>query len=344
MLVKQIIVAILVVIVSSAITWRNMNKYVEKGVIISATDEVLYEVETGSTLTRVAADLNSLHLVDYPKFLVIYARCNNLTAIKAGEYRITKGESLLGLLQRFGEGDVVKYQVTIPEGWNFKQVLAELKQKPKLAHKLNDLPDEKIIVELGLKIDSLEGRFFPDTYQYQPGSSDVELLLTAHNRMEAMLEKLWPTRATDLPYATPYEALIMASIVEKESGIATERPDIAGVFVERLRQGMRLQTDPTVIYGLGDAYDGNLKREQLKQPTPYNTYVNLGLPPTPIALPSEGAIAAALNPRIEGYLYFVAKGDGSHHFTRTLEEHLEAVKLYQITQRSKDYRSSPLVQ
>jgi UPF0755 protein len=263
--------------------------------------------------------------------------------IKAGEYRLPAGTTpreMVGMLVR---GNVINYDVTLIEGWTYRQALQELHSQAKLGKKLLEDSDMDLLRKLGLdeKYPHPEGLFFPDTYQYQRGETDVDILLRAHSRLLNVLDTQWASRATNLPYDNKYQALIMASIVEKETGLASERPDIAGVFVRRLQKGMRLQTDPTVIYGLGDSYQGNLTRKHLVTPGPYNSYTNAGLPPTPIALVGEAAIEAALHPADSNSLYFVAKGDGSHYFSQTLEEHINAVRKFQIKQRSSQYRSAP---
>ncbi|HEX8543689.1 MAG TPA: endolytic transglycosylase MltG, partial [Pseudomonas sp.] len=226
------------------------------------------------------------------------------------------------------------------EGWNFRQVRAALAKQPKLEQALTGLSDNELMAKLGHPDVYPEGRFFPDTYRYVRGMTDVELLKQAYNRLDEVLDEEWAKRAADVPYVDPYQALIMASLVEKETGVPQERGQIAGVFVRRLRLGMLLQTDPTVIYGLGERYNGKLTRAHLKEATPYNTYVIAGLPPTPISLVGREAIHAALNPVSGSSLYFVARGDGSHVFSADLDAHNAAVREYQLKRRA-DYRSSP---
>jgi len=230
------------------------------------------------------------------------------------------------------------------EGWTFQQALNHLQEQEKLSATLAGLNAQQLSAALALEGLNPEGLFFPDTYQYVYGDSDVTILKRARKLMTEVLDEAWSNRAESLPYNSAYEALIMASIVERESGHASEREDIAGVFVRRLRKGMRLQTDPTVIYGMGVAYDGNLRKKDLRKPTPYNTYVIKGLPPTPIALPGKEAIEATMHPAPGDALYFVAKGDGSHQFSASLEEHNRAVQHYQVKARTSDYRSAPATQ
>jgi UPF0755 protein len=244
------------------------------------------------------------------------------------------------LLDLLISGKVVNYQITFPEGLSFKEWRSILAKQPKLTKKLPGLTVQELLQQLSLGNNHPEGWFFPDTYLYTAGDSDYDILLQAYTRMRKILAEEWKNKSEDLPFSTPYEALILASIVEKETGVGSERGEIAGVFVRRLKKGMRLQTDPTVIYGLGDKYQGNITRSHLKQPTPYNTYVINGLPPTPIAMPGQDAIHAALHPVKGKSLYFVAKGDGSHYFSATFKEHVQAVKRYQLKRRS-NYRSSP---
>ena len=223
--------------------------------------------------------------------------------------------------------------MTLIEGWNLRQVRSALAANPKLKHDTAALTDADLAVRLSLPYPSPEGWLYPDTYHFAPGTSEWSIIERAHRLMAARLQSEWEKRAADVPYAGPYEALIMASIVEKETGRASDRPLIASVFVNRLRVGMKLQTDPTVIYGLGAAFDGNLRKKDLVTDGPYNTYLRSGLPPTPIAMPGQGALQAALNPARSGAFYFVARGDGSSHFSRTLEEHERAVTKYQRTRK-----------
>jgi UPF0755 protein len=245
-----------------------------------------------------------------------------------------------GLIDLWKRGEMVQYSVTLVEGWNFRQVRAALAKEEKLDHTLEGLSDTQVMEKLGHGGIFPEGRFFPDTYRFVRGMTDVELLKIAYDRLNEVLAKEWEQRAPDAPYTEPYQALIMASLVEKETGVPQERGQIAGVFVRRMAMGMLLQTDPTVIYGLGDRYSGKLTRAHLKEPTPYNTYVIAGLPPTPIAMVGREAIHAALNPVAGNSLYFVARGDGSHVFSDDLDAHNSAVREFQLKRRA-DYRSSP---
>jgi len=237
----------------------------------------------------------------------------------------------------------VQYNLTLVEGWTFRQVRAAVAKHEKIKHTLDGLSDAEVMDKLGHTGVFPEGRFFPDTYRFVRGMTDVELLQQAYMRLDEVLAKEWAERSTDLPYRDPYQALIMASLVEKETGIPQERGQIAGVFVRRMRLGMMLQTDPTVIYGMGERYNGKITRADLREPTPYNTYTMTGLPPTPIAMVGREAIHAALNPSNGTSLYFVARGDGSHVFSDDLDDHNSAVREFQLKRRS-DYRSSPAPQ
>ncbi|WOX05711.1 endolytic transglycosylase MltG [Microbulbifer pacificus] len=298
------------------------------------------DVEPGSNLSRVLTRLQEQGVVRSPLWVRVYARVKEQGSIHPGEYMIPAGSNAMDLVARLHRGDVTRYRVTLVEGWTFQQALAQIRN----AKRIKSTQDGETVASAAaaLGIDgNPEGRIFPDTYVYRSGSSDLDLLRQAHERMENVLAEEWQQRAEGLPYNNPYEALIMASIVEKETGVPWERDEIAGVFVRRLGKGMRLQTDPTVIYGLGDSYDGNLRRSHLRAATPYNTYVISGMPPTPIALPGREAIRAAMHPKAGESLYFVAKGDGSHHFSATLSEHNRAVQEFQLKRRS-DYRSAPV--
>lgn len=305
------------------------------------------ELERGQNIYHVARQLKSEGLLENTRTFVYYARYMNVASkIKAGEYRLEAPLSLHQILDKLVEGDVVQYSVTLVEGQTVRDYINKLLAHPDLvkSEKLKTAAKDlnQLMALLGKEGVHPEGQFFPDTYFFTKGEAALDILKRANQRMDAVLAEEWKNRAKGLPYESPYEALIMASIVEKETGVPEERADIAGVFVRRLQKGMRLQTDPTVIYGLGDAYKGNIKRKHLSQKTPYNTYVIKGLPPTPIANPGREAIHAALHPADGKALYFVAKGDGSHVFSNTLSEHNKAVRQYQLKRRS-DYRSAPKV-
>jgi UPF0755 protein len=237
-------------------------------------------------------------------------------------------------------GDTKHWYVQFIEGWTFKDMRAALAQAERLQKVTGEWTSEQVMAAVGTEGEHPEGRFFPDTYAFTSSETDLDLLKRAFNRMETVLAEEWAAREEGLPYDNPYEALIMASIVERETGAPHEREQVAGVFVRRLQKGMRLQTDPTVIYGMGDSYQGRIGRKDLRTHTPYNTYRINGLPPTPIALPGREAIHAALHPDDGDALYFVARGDGTHKFSRTLAEHQKAVREFQLNRR-EDYRSSP---
>jgi UPF0755 protein len=308
---------------------------------LNLTQEQLLDVPAGSTPTGVLNRLQADGVIKDAFWLRLYWRFNlSDQSFHSGEYRMTPAmdaKALLGLWQR---GEVVQYSLTLVEGWNFRQVRAALAKQLKLEQNLAGLSDTELMARLGHADVFPEGRFFPDTYRYVRGMSDVDLLKQAYNRLDEVLAEEWTRRAADVPYVDPYHALIMASLVEKETGVPQERAQIAGVFVRRLEMGMLLQTDPTVIYGLGERYNGKLTRASLKEPTPYNTYVIAGLPPTPISLVGREAIHAALNPVPGSSLYFVARGDGSHVFSADLDAHNNAVREFQLKRRA-DYRSSP---
>jgi UPF0755 protein len=262
-----------------------------------------------------------------------------LSKLRPGIYLVQGPLTAVQLLQKLGSLEPVN-RLTVVEGTTFHALLATLAQRPDLTHELAGKSDSEIMAALELKETYPEGLFAPDTYDIAPGDSDAYTLKRLYQRQQKLLEQAWAGRAPDLPYRNAYEALIMASIVEKETGAAAERPKIAGVFLRRLRTRMRLQTDPTVIYGLGLAYDGHLSRADLQNPTPYNTYVIDGLPPTPIALPGQAAIQAALHPADGDSFYFVARGDGTHQFSATLAEQSQAVREYQL-HRVEGYHSAP---
>ncbi|MEQ1661373.1 MAG: endolytic transglycosylase MltG [Thiobacillus sp.] len=250
-------------------------------------------------------------------------------ALKVGVYTLDTPLTPLALYTKLEKGEVSQAVFQFIEGWRWRDVKAALAAQTRLQHDSAEMDEAALLQALGAEEKHIEGVLFPDTYFYAPHSTDLDVLRRAYRLQREKLQAAWDNRAPGLPYRTPYEALIMASIIEKETGAAFERPRIAGVFLNRMRIGMRLQTDPTVIYGLGETFDGNLRKVDLQRDTPYNTYTRAGLPPTPIAMPSEAAILAALNPAQTDALYFVARGDGTHVFTSTLEAHNRAVNRYQ---------------
>lgn len=293
--------------------------------------EDVYLLEPGSSLTRVANDLESRGHLDSAFALRLAARWQGIGgAIQSGEYQLQPGMSAQDLLNDMVNGRTIQYRVTVVEGWTLAQALAAIQNARHVEQQLAaGASYREIAVAMGLDIEHPEGQIFPDTYFYTRGTSDIELLRRGHERLQEVLNSAWDNRLGALPYESPYDALIMASIIEKESAASSERGHIAGVFIRRLEQGMRLQSDPTVIYGLGDEFDGNLTRVHLQTTTDYNTYRINGLPPTPIALAGRDSIEASLNPLPSDYLYFVSRGDGSHQFSSTLEEHNAAVNQYQ---------------
>lgn len=267
-------------------------------------------------------------------YLRVYARLNRLASrLKAGEYVLAPSITPRGLLDQIVAGRVIQYSLTVVEGWTFRQLRRALADHPKLKQTLRDASDADIMARLGRPGEHPEGWFLPDTYHFPNGFSDEAFLRRALAAMDRQLREAWNRRSPDSPLSVPYQALILASIVEKETALPAERPEVAGVFARRLRRGMLLQTDPTVIYGLGEAFDGNLRRADLTHDNPYNTYTHKGLPPTPIALPSAGALAAAVNPAPGDTLYFVATGKGGHVFSTTLDEHNRAVRRYQLKRK-----------
>ena len=294
-----------------------------------------FDVPQGASLRTVLQDLESRELIRSAQRLEWYLRCcwrgDMGKGIKAGRYRFLPGEHPLVILRNMVDGKVVTEQITILEGWTFAQMRRHLTRARELRQTITDYTDEDIMRELGVPDVPAEGRFAPDTYVYAPGvTTDMQIIRLAYEAQRRNLYEAWDTRQPGLPIRTPEEALVLASIIEKETGLASERARVAGVFVNRLRVNMRLQSDPTVIYGMGERYDGNIRRSDLRRDTPWNTYTRAGLPPTPIALPGREAIFAALNPEHTDAIFFVAIGDGSggHYFSTTLAEHNAAVGRY----------------
>lgn len=293
----------------------------------------IVEVRAGSNLRQVARGLEEQVGLRYPQVFSYWAQSQGFDrAIRAGEFAISPGMSPRSALAHLVSGQAVQYPVTLIDGTTVQEALTALWNSPKIVVTLQGLSDTEILNAIGSSFAHLEGSLFPDTYFYTAGTTDRELLRRASARLESTLAREWATRAVGLPYETPYEALILASIIEKESGILSEYEQIAGVFVRRLQSGMRLQSDPTVIYGMGESYAGNIRRVDLTTTTPYNTYRINGLPPSPIAMTGANAIRASLHPDSAEALYFVATGDGGHYFSNTLQEHNAAVRRYQLGQ------------
>ncbi len=291
-------------------------------------------VERGAGVAAIAAELRAqgARLPGWKLSLAARLR-GDARAIKAGVYEISAPTTIEALLDKLVRGDVVLTSLVVVEGWTFRQMREAIARHPELAHDSAEASDAEILQRIGAAESHPEGLFFPDTYRFTPGSSDYDLFSRAYRQMQQVLDRHWQARTADLPLASPYEALILASIVEKETGLPEDRDKVAAVFTNRLRIGMILQSDPTTIYGLGRAFDGNLRREHLRAPTPYNTYTRGGLPPTPIALPGGEAIRATLNPAAIRALYFVARGDGSSEFSDDLAAHNRAVARYQLAPR-----------
>ncbi len=321
-------------------SWQLLLRYIDSPMAIVAPQH--YMLERGSSLASVARWLGNKGYVEYPQIIILYSRITGEGKhIQAGEYVFEPMLTPRRLIEKLTGGEINYYAVTFVEGSRLSQLLATIAAQSRMEHSDPALL-KKHIKWLAEGYASGEGLFFPDTYYYYSGMSDLDLLSQASRRMNQILTDAWAQRADKLPYKTAYQALIMASLIEKETGVAYEREQIAGVFVRRLRKKMRLQTDPTVIYGLGESFDGNLRSRDLKDSTNiYNTYRHFGLPPSPIAMPGKEAIYAALHPAAGDSLYFVAKGDGSHYFSSTFEEHNRAVRKYQLQQRKKNYRSAP---
>lgn len=287
-----------------------------------------FNVNSGATLHSVALNLKQQNLIHSPFLFMMMARLHGTsTELKAGEYLFPQWSTMSSVLHQLSTGSGIIFHVfTIIPGTSFSQVLANLQKEPELKHTITSGTSNDVMKQIGHPEVQAEGEFFPDTYYFAAGTPDTLILKRAFNAMQIKLNQAWQTRDLSVPFASPYQALIAASIIEKEAYLPTELPVIAGVMVNRLRKDMLLQFDPTVIYGLQNRYTGVISKSNLVENTPYNTYVHKGLPPTPISMPSLAALQAIMHPQQHDYLYFVAQGDGSHHFSRTLDEHNLAVK------------------
>nr|WP_275436222.1 endolytic transglycosylase MltG [Vibrio sp. Of14-4] len=306
---------------------KHMEQYVNQALILD--QERIYTIESGASFNQVLSRLTKEQLIESDKLIPLVHRFYpQMSEVKAGTYLMIPEMTLKQALELFNMGKEHQFAITFVEGSTFSEWLDSLQQAPHLDHKVQGMTEAQIAQNIGVKQSKLEGLLLAETYHYTVGTSDLDILKRAANKLQQVLDEQWPLRQKDLPLDSPYEALILASIIEKETAVESERERVAAVFVNRLNKRMRLQTDPTVIYGMGDKYDGNIRKKDLRTPTPYNTYTIFGLPPTPIAMPGKASIKAALNPEDSRYLYFVASGNGGHVFSKTLAEHNRAVRAY----------------
>ncbi|MGO1501673.1 MAG: endolytic transglycosylase MltG [Marinobacter sp.] len=341
---KLLIVVICATVLAGAGTglwvWQGLDSLSKP---VDLVEPVLFDVSAGTAFSSVARQMQARGLIEKSLWVRVYGRLfPDQARVKAGEYEFTGGMTAETMLAKMVEGDTKHWSVQFIEGWTFSDMRAALASTQRLERLTSQWSDAQVMEAVGAKGEHPEGRFFPDTYLFTSSESDLGLLQRSFQRMESVLADEWENREQGLPYDSAYEALIMASIVERETGAPHEREQVAGVFVRRLQKTMRLQTDPTVIYGMGEKYKGRIGSGDLRTHTPYNTYRIDGLPPTPIALPGREAIHASLHPGSGTALYFVARGDGTHKFSNTLAEHQKAVRAFQLNRRS-DYRSSPAV-
>jgi UPF0755 protein len=321
---------ILILLLSFVIGWAWIDYKNSLTKPVVSDRSIAFEISKGDSFSRITENLLQKGVKINPLWFKFHAyQEEKAQKLKAGEYQLNPGLTPSELLVLLVSGKAKQYSITFPEGWTFKQIHKEIQQNSKIKHTFDKLDDTAILEKIAGNDDHLEGLFFPDTYHFDKNATDISLLQRAYFKMQQTLKEEWKNRAPDLPLKTPYEALILASIVERETGASSERQTIAGVFIRRLRKGMLLQTDPTVIYGMGENYKGNIRYKDLKTPTPYNTYVIKGLPPTPIAMPGKEAIHAALHPDKGNSIYFVSRGNGSHVFSATLRDHNNAVNTYQ---------------
>lgn len=324
------IIGLTLLFISFTAGWAWMDyRYALETPVVKDRPAVI-EIVKGDSMTRIAEKLAEQHLKVSPFwFKVIALRKQSAAKLKTGEFEFAVGLTLPEIIDQIAAGKTRQHSITFPEGWRFAEILAELNNNPYLEHTLKDASPDAIRAQLGITENKPEGLFFPDTYFFEKNMTDLSLLKRAYEKMQSVLQEEWEQRSAGLPFESPYETLILASIIEKETGADDERSLISGVMVRRLQNGIPLQTDPTVIYGMGDNYHGNIGEQDLKNPTPYNTYLIKGLPPTPIAMPGREAIHAALHPDTGSSLYFVAKGDGTHIFSTTLQDHNHAVERFQ---------------
>lgn len=331
---KSLAILILSFSVAVGWLWMGFNGFMDNRISLPKSGLDI-RIERGATFTSLSRELYQqgvFRSLFYPRLVAsIYPE---LTQLKRGEYHLDQDMTARDVFTKLTKGEVINYQVRFIEGWTFADFINELVTQEALKSHLIGMSRKEIAKRLSIEQINPEGWFYPDTYNFPRGMSDLQILQIAHDNMKQKLDHYWQERDLDLPYDNPYQVLIMASIIEKETGLAGERNRIAGVFVRRLNKNMRLQTDPTVIYGLGKTFNGDLTRRDLRTNTAYNTYLNKGLPPTPIAMPSAASMSAAVHPADGTELYFVARGDGSHQFSTSLEQHNRAVRLYQLKDKS----------
>ncbi|MGX9417331.1 endolytic transglycosylase MltG [Vibrio sp. WJH972] len=326
-LIIVILIALIAVFAGYQYTLKQVSQFVEQPLKIEGQEFVT--IESGTSLNRLLNDFVKKDWITPTFFMPYLHRLRpDLVSIKAGTFQIVENSTLEQVLNHFIKGKEHQFAITFVEGSRFDEWREILNNAPHLVQTIDSLPEEKIAQQLGIEKSKLEGLFLAETYHYTKGMSDLDVLKRAHSNLRQVLDTAWQGRDEKLPLTNDYEALTLASIIEKETSLPQERPDIASVFINRLNRGMRLQTDPTVIYGMGDEYDGNIRKRDLTKPTPYNTYVISGLPPTPIAMVGADSISAALNPSSTRYYYFVASGKGGHVFSKSLSQHNKAVRAY----------------
>ena len=328
---KTFVLLVLMAIIAIGLLWQHYQAFADKSLMMSSEERIL-SVESGDGFHNVLKKIRALGIAQGSDFewKALSREMKVASHMQVGDYAITSGLSPRTILQRIKDGDIIQRKFALIDGWNFRDLRKALKNSGHIEHLTDQLSDAELMAKLGASGVHPEGRFLPETYLYSRGTSDLDLLLRAYEGMQDALAEAWDKRQDGLPLTNPDELLTLASIVEKETGAAEERPMIAGVFIRRMNTGMRLQTDPTVIYGIGSAYDGNIRKKDLQTDTPYNTYTRDGLPPTPIAMPGKPALEAAANPAEGDALFFVARGDGSgrHVFSKDLDDHNAAVRQY----------------
>lgn len=341
---KLFLFLVMGVVLTLAVAWYLFDHHERQlSMTLPLDNETVMTVAQGTSFQQLMRQFESKGWLLRADFMRLYTRLHpDITAIRAGEYAIQPGSSMMDVIDQMNRGDVIAHRFTLIEGHTYRQLMLALHADDRIASRLEGKSESEVMGLIAGDPDlPAEGMFLAETYQFNRGTTDIDILRRAHRDLQAFLESQWQEKTDNLPYKNAYEALIMASIIERETGVPDERSRISGVFVRRMTIGMRLQTDPTVIYGMGERYTGRITRADLQRPTPWNTYTIPGLPPTPIAMVGREAILAAFNPLDGNELYFVARGDGTHHFSRTLREHNNAVNRYQRNRRS-DYRSSPV--